>query len=108
MIGLENATGNGTIVARVAITEQDLEPKLEQSLRDAFHQVGAKGVNRSLDPNTPYQWTVEPEIVVPPVIVPDPTLTKPKPADDAKLLRNLRRRETCGRCERRKQQIKTR
>lgn len=76
-ISLDNVTNSGLIVSRVAMTEQELEPKLEQGLRDKFHQVGAKGLNKSLDPNTPYKWTVEPEIVVPPSVVVDPTTLPP-------------------------------
>lgn len=82
-IGVNPLTNAGDIKMRVGITDPKLEPKLEELFRNQQHQVGTKGVNESKDPNTVYRWTFEPEIVVAPVVVVDPTtLPPPKPSPE--------------------------
>ena len=72
-ITVNAVTNAGDIKTHIDLTDQKLEPKLEAQFRDHRHQVGAKGVNKSADPNSAYRWTIEPEIFVPPVTVIDPT-----------------------------------
>ncbi len=82
-ITINPVTNAGEVKMRVAITDQKLEPKLEELFRNSLHQVGTKGVNKSPDPNNPYRWTFEPEIVVSPATVIDPTtLPPPKPSPE--------------------------
>ncbi len=87
-IGVNPVTNAGEVKMRVAITDPKLEPKLEELFRNQQHQVGTKGVNESKDPNSAYRWTFEPEIVIAPATVIDPTTfappTAPNPNEDAK------------------------
>ena len=64
VFSIDPVANRGIVGTRVALSSQELEPVLESKLRDAIHQVGAKGVNRSSDKNTIYPWIVEPEIIV--------------------------------------------
>jgi Tfp pilus assembly PilM family ATPase len=80
-IGVNPVTNAGEVKMRIAITDPKLEPKLEELFRNQLHQVGTKGVNESKDPNSVYRWTFEPEIVVAPAVVIDPTtLPPPEPS----------------------------
>ena len=89
VLTIEPTSNRGIVGTRVALISPELEPVLEEKLRDVGHQVGAKGVNRSADANTIYPWIVEPELVISPSIDIDPNnwkaspLNTQKPTEDA-------------------------
>jgi len=84
VLTIEPASNRGIVGTRVALSSPELEPVLEEKLRDGEHQVGAKGVNRSSDANTIYPWIVEPELVISPNKNIDPNNWKESPLNTPK------------------------
>jgi Tfp pilus assembly PilM family ATPase len=84
VLTIEPASNRGIVGTRVALSSPELEPVLEEQLRDVGHQVGAKGVNRSSDANTIYPWIVEPEMIVRPNKNVDPNEWKVSPINGSK------------------------
>jgi Tfp pilus assembly PilM family ATPase len=78
-IALTPMTNQGKISSKVDIIDQNFVPQLEEKLRDDLHQVGSKEIRPGNDRNNIYGWSVDPEILIEPVKVPDPmTLPPPK------------------------------
>ena len=74
-----NTLNQGELKTHVKIIDQNLEPKLEELFRDKSHKVVTKGLSKSRDAT--YGWTFDPEILIEPAKVIDPTtLPPPKPA----------------------------
>ncbi len=74
-----NTLNQGEVKTHVKITDQKLEPKLEELFRDKSHKVVTKGLSKSRDET--YGWTFDPEMLIEPAKVIDPTtLPPPKPA----------------------------
>ena len=88
VLTIEPTSNRGIVGTRVALSSPELEPVLEEKLRDGEHQVGAKGVNRSSDANTIYPWIVEPELVVSPSKDIDPNTWKASPLNTQKPTEN--------------------
>jgi Tfp pilus assembly PilM family ATPase len=79
-LALDGRTNEGKIIAQIGITQQELEPELEKRLRDELHKIGAKEVRPAADRNNAYGWTLDPEIVISPAQVVDPTKLPTPPA----------------------------
>ncbi len=74
---LNAVTNVGHLKTRIGIVDQKLGPQLEVQLRDRRHRVGTKGVTPTKDQRGVYRWHFDPEILVEPLPVIDPTKLPP-------------------------------
>lgn len=83
-VSIKEATNAGEIRIPVKITDQKLQPRLEEQYRDKRHIVATKGVNKNPNTKSEYGWTFEPSIMVAPAVVVDPTTLPPPKAKPKK------------------------